>query len=315
MAVPDFQKMMLPYLEFLWDGNERTSKELVEHMVQHFDLTQEDRDEVLPSGSNRRLTNRVGWARAHLKGAGLILAVRRGVVQVTNRGKELLSSPPKRLDIKFLDATYKEHYAWAHPKHDSIDFVYTDPGPGPTEISLSELPSIFGTPEEQLDGLVNTLDAQLADELLIQVKAMDPFRFEHLVVDLLLAMGYGGSRKAAGQVTKKSNDEGIDGIINQDRLGVNKIYIQAKRWDKPVGRTEIQKFVGALAGKQATKGIFITTDRFVDTAQKYADGVQHNIVLIDGNGLTELMIEYGIGVSLATSYVVKRVDSDYFVDA
>ena len=302
MSVPDFQSMFLPFLRIVSDGSEHSTRNVINRIADHFKLSKEDREEMLRSGNQRRLDNRVGWARTHLKHALLIAYVRRGVMKITDRGLELLATDPGSLNLRDLDK-YQEHYDWFHTKRSSKG---RDKGPEPDTEDQ--------TPEEQIAGLTKTLELQLADELLSVVGNMDPFKFEQLVVDLLFAMGYGGSREEAAQVTKQSSDEGIDGVINEDRLGLDVIYVQAKRWQASIGRKEIQAFVGALAGKQATKGVFITTSKFATTTTEYANAVSQKVILIDGDRLAELMIEYDIGVSVAEHFKVKRIDTDYFED-
>ncbi|WP_147871344.1 restriction endonuclease [Stieleria maiorica] len=302
MAVPDFQSMFVPFLSVLSDGEEHAIKQVTEAIADEMDLTRQDREEMLSSGSQRRLANRVGWARTHLKHAKLIEYTGRGVMKITQRGLDSLSSHPNGLTLKDLDQ-FAEHYEWHHKKRPS--------SPASTD---GDQRGSTSTPEEQIASLTTELNAKLADDILAQVREMDPYKFEQLVIDLLFAMGYGGSRAEAAKVTKASNDEGIDGIISEDRLGLDMIYVQAKRWKDSVGRKEIQAFVGALAGKQASKGVFITTSSFRNTAIEYAEAVTQKVVLIDGERLGELMIEYDIGVSRDQAFVLKKIDSDYFED-
>ena len=300
MAVPDFQSMFVPFLKIVADGETHATREVINDIADHFELSKEDREELLPSGKQRRLNNRVGWARTHLKYALLIDYVSRGVLRITSRGLEVLASNPGQLTLKDLDK-FPEHDEWFHKKSPKKNEERTD-----TDDSVER------PPLELIESSTESLNLQLADELMIVVRSMDPYQFEKLVVDLLFAMGYGGSREEAAKVTKASNDEGIDGIINEDRLGLDVIYIQAKRWKDNIGRKEIQAFVGALAGKQANKGVFITTSRFRDTAIQYALSVIQKVILIDGDRLSELMIEYDIGVSHDQTFVLKRIDLDYF---
>jgi restriction system protein len=296
MPVPDFQSMMLPFLQFAIDGNERELSEVTEHIAQHFNLTPADREESVPSGNQTRLGNRVGWCRTHLKQAGLIEYVRRGVFRITERGKQVLAQQPDALSLKFLDQ-FPEHRDWFH--REKLE-----------EVSQASVE--VQTPEERMEELADDLKQKLAADIIDRLKAMNPFRFERVVLDLLVAMGYGGSRKEAAQVGKGSNDGGVDGLINEDRLGLDRIYVQAKRWQQTVGRPEIQNFVGALAGQHATKGIFITTSDFSSGANDFAKSVPQRVILIDGQRLAELMIEHNIGVSRAFTHEIKRVDSDYF---
>ena len=305
MAVPDFQSMFVPFLKIASDGNEHSIKGVTEAIANCFDLVKEDREEMLPSGNQRRLANRVGWARTHLKHALLIDYMGRGIVKITDRGLELLASNPSALSLKNLDE-FPEHNEWFHKKR---------PGKSPTIDSDEDRETDGLTPVERISSLTKSLNLQLVDDLLSNVRKMDPYRFEQLVVDLLFAMGYGGSRAEAARVTKASNDEGIDGIINEDRLGLDVIYIQAKRWKENVGRKEIQAFVGALAGQQANKGVFITSSRFSENAVAYAKAVNQKIILIDGERLGELMVEYDIGVSKDQAFVLKKIDSDYFEES
>lgn len=301
MAVPDFQSMLLPFLQIIADGKEHPIKQITASIADAMGLSKDDREEMLPSGNQRRLANRVGWARTHLKNALLIDYTGRGVLKITQRGRDSIASNPGGLTLKDLDL-FPEHYEWRHKERADDPIGVIDPNPVVDKL----------TPDEQIASLTSALNFQLADELLTQVRAMDPYKFEQLVIDLLFAMGYGGSRAEAAHVTKASNDEGIDGIISEDRLGLNMIYVQAKRWKDSVGRKEIQAFVGALAGKQASKGVFITTSTFRNTATEYADAVTQKIVLIDGERLGELMIEYNVGVSTYQTFVLKKVDLDYF---
>ncbi len=302
MAVPDFSAMFVPFLQVLSDGSEQHIQTITETVADRMGVSKEDRELMLPSGNQRRLANRVGWARTHLKHAALIEYCGRGVMKITDRGLQLLTTKPASLSLKDLDQ-FAEHKAW-RSKGKNIDGGGGGVSPVVVEPGL--------TPMEQMSTLSSELNRQLADDLLTQVRSMDPYKFEQLVIDLLFAMGCGGSRSEAARVTQASNDEGIDGIINEDRLGLDVIYVQAKRWKDNVGRKEIQAFVGALAGKQATKGVFITTSAFRDTAVEYAQAVAQKVVLIDGERLGELMIEYDIGVSHDQTFIVKKVDSDYF---
>ena len=301
MAVPDFQSMMLPFLQFAADGKDHDSDEVADYLTTFFKLTYDDRDELLPSGSQTRLNNRIGWCRTHLKQAGLIEAVRRGVFRITKRGLDVLAQKPTALNLKFLDQ-FPEHLEWFHAERETPEQSITSP-------------AITVTPEEQMGVIAGDLKKKLGSDLLERIKVMNPYRFERVVLDLLLAMGYGGSREEAATVTQKSNDEGIDGLINEDRLGLDCIYVQAKRWQNSVGRPDIQNFVGALAGKHASKGVFITTSAFVPNAIEYAKSISHRVILIDGVRLAELMIQYNIGVSKGDVYEIKRIDGDYFEES
>ncbi len=270
-------------------------------------MTDEEKDERLKSGM-LRVGNRVGWAMSHLTKAGLIEKVAKATYKATQAGMEFLKKheghPVNYHDLKAVDG-YEE--AWQSASKANQSAKQSKPTPsGETSDS---------TPEESIDQAVEEMESSLRAELLEQLITVDPYRFERIVLDLLFSMGYGGSREEAAQVTKKSNDEGIDGIINEDRLGLDVIYVQAKRWQNTVGRKEIQSFVGALAGQQANKGVFITTSDFATTATDYAAAVTQKIILIDGERLTDLMIEHDVGVSTARTIAIKRVDSDYFEES
>jgi restriction system protein len=231
----------------------------------------------------------------------LIEYVKSGVFRITERGKQLVAKNPTVVNLKVLDQ-YPEHYEWFHSKKDSTE--KSEPVTEP----LNETQ----TPEERIEALAEDLSKKLSSDLLDRIKEMDPFRFERVVLDLLLAMGYGGSRKEAAEIGKGVNDGGIDGLINEDRLGLDRIYIQAKRWQGPVGRPQIQNFVGALAGQNASRGIFLTTSDFSAGAVEFVKTIQQRVILIDGQRLAELMIEHNIGVSRSQVIEVKKVDSDYF---
>lgn len=300
MPVPDFQSMMVPFLAFLSDGKQRELRQVREAIAQHFKLSTQDREELLPSGNQTRLDNRVGWCRTHLQRAMALEYVARGVLKITERGREVLSKNPGGITLRILDQ-YPEHYQWYHREKEE-------------KSGLTQATVPTATPQEQIEFLIGDLKQRLSGELLEVVKRMDPFRFEKLVLDLLLAMGYGGSRQEAAIAGKGVNDGGIDGLINEDRLGLDRIYVQAKRWQNSVGRPEIQGFVGALAGKHAQKGIFLTTSEFSDGALEYVKNLPQRVILIGGQRLAELMIEHNIGVAPADTFQIKKVDLDYFED-
>ncbi len=296
MPVPDFQTIMLPFLRLLKDSKEYAVRDTVELLADEFNLSESERREMLPSGQQTILYNRVVWARTYLKKAGLVESIKRGVVKITNRGLQVLKSNPERIDINFLDQ-FPEFVEFKKIKREK-----------PAELASDELE----TPEEVLENSFQTLRQSLANEILEQIKSNPPSLFEKIVVDLLVKMGYGGSLRDAGQAIGKSGDEGIDGIIKEDRLGLDIIYVQAKRWANTVGRPEIQKFAGALQGQRAKKGVFITTSDFSRDAQDYASRIDSKIVLIDGEQLAQLMIDHNIGVTPVVNYEIKRIDSDYF---
>jgi restriction system protein len=298
MSIPDFQSVMRPLLEHLEDGRERTTQETLEAMAAHFGLTEDERLVLLPSGRQPVFTNRVAWAKSHLKGAGCLESPRRAVYKITDRGRHLLSSQAGRIDMRALQqfAEYQEFRRPGERKDET-----------PQAPAVDEM-----TPEEHIEYGHQQIRAQLADEMLERVKQCPPEFFERLVVELLIAMGYGGSRADAGRAVGRSGDGGIDGIIKEDRLGLDTIYIQAKRWENVVGRPEIQKFAGALQGQRAHKGIVITTAGFSKGAHEYVASIDSTIVLIDGNQLAAHMIDQGVGVTPVEEYAIQRLDADYF---
>lgn len=277
------------------DEKEHFILDTIEHLVSEFNLNEDERKELLPSGRQARFNNRVGWARTYLKKAGLIESAKEGYFLITQLGLEVLKEDPERIDIKYLEK-YPEFVEFRKAKKDK-------------EVKIED-----ATPEEVIESACQGLSDNLGIELLQNVKNCSPAFFERLVIDLLIKMGYGGTRKDAGQAIGKSGDEGIDGIIKEDRLGLDAIYIQAKRWGNPVSRPEIQKFVGALQGQKAKKGIFITTSTFTHEAEDYIKKIENKIILIDGDMLTKLMIDHNIGVSPLSLYEIKRMDMDYFTE-
>lgn len=301
MSIPDYQATLLPLLRFSGDGAEHSLRDAIESLAGEFKLSDEDRRELLPSGQQEVFANRVGWARTYMKKAGLLRTTRRGFFQITDRGQSALAQKPVRIDGKFLDQ---------YPEFREFKALRKQPATN-GEIEEEEQAR---TPEEALERAYQNLRADLAADLLAQIKQSPPALFERLVVELLVKMGYGGSRKDAGRAIGKSGDEGIDGIIKEDRLGLDIIYIQAKRWDNTVGRPEIQKFAGALQGQRARKGIFITTSDFSRDAHDYAARIDSKIVLIDGEQLAQMLIDHNIGVAPVANYEIKRVDSDYFTE-
>jgi restriction system protein len=245
----------------------------------------------------------VGWARTYLKKAGLIESTKRGYFKITERGSKVLEEKPEEINVRFLKR-FPEFLEFQSLKKEKAE---------EEKISEIEEKSIL-TPEESIESAHQRLSKNLASELIQQVKSCSPSFFEKLVIDLLVSMGYGGTRKDAGEAIGRSGDEGIDGIIKEDRLGLDIVYLQAKRWENPVSRPEIQKFAGALQGQRAKKGIFITTSAFTKDAREYAEKIESKIVLIDGETLAQLMIDHNIGVSPIASYTLKKVDNDYFVE-
>ena len=306
MPIPDFQSFMLPVLVLASDGREHSLEEAREVTAREFNLTPEERNELLPSGRQRRFDNRVAWAKVFLEKARVLSSSRRAHFEITERGRELLAESPKRIDIPLLNR-YEEFRSFRStaPRNESA-------GNGAPSTTDSDAQS--RTPEELLEQAYETIRTGLASEVLARVKAAPPQFFERLVVELLLKMGYGGDRAEAGKAIGGVGDEGIDGIISEDRLGLDAIYIQAKRWDGSVGRPEIQKFVGALHGKRARKGVFITTGNFSAEARDYVSRIDPRVVLIDGRELASYMVDLDLGVTPKATYQVKRIDSDYFVD-
>lgn len=302
MAVPEFNEIKAPALEFFADGQPHRIPEAYVELAKYFALSDADLNEMLPSGTQSRWHNRANWACYDLYRAGLLDRPKRGVYVITEMGRKIAQQKPKQIDREFL-MQFPEFAKWIE-----ITEAKGQVSDEQKEVALKSA----ATPNEVIDAAFDGLHATLRSELLELVRKIDPFRFEHLVLDLLLAMGYGGSREEAATVTQKSNDEGIDGLINEDRLGLDRLYVQAKRWKDSVGRPQIQSFVGALAGQHAQKGIFITTSDFSSAAHEYVRNLPQRVILIDGQRLAELMIEHNIGVSRAYVYEVKRVDSDYF---
>ncbi len=305
MAVPDYQSLMLPLLKFVGKKKaETTTSEAVEFLATELKLTDDDIKELLPSGIQSAFVNRVGWASTYMKKAGLLESTRRGYYQITDRGNELLAKQPKHIDVKLLKQ-YPEFLEFQQLKG-------TRSGGKPTN-ARETTDNSSSTPSEALESAYENLRDELADELLGRLKKTTPAFFERVVVELLVKMGYGGSRADAGKAIGKSGDGGIDGIIKEDKLGLDVVYIQAKRWDNsPVGRPDVMQFVGALQAQKANKGIFLTTSRFTEDARGYVTQIGSKIVLIDGDRLTELMIEHDVGVSTVSLYPVKKIDIDYF---
>ncbi|MCY2990770.1 MAG: restriction endonuclease [Planctomycetota bacterium] len=290
MAIPDFQSMMLPLLRFAAAGGEHSVAESRSPLGDQFGLTDDERAELLPSGQQSRFNNRLAWAAVYLERAGLFAKTRRGHFKITPRGTEVLADPPERIDISFL-----KRFA------EFVDFRTKPPGVEPT-------------PEETLQAAYQTIRDTLAAEILAIVKASSPSFFERLVLDLMLKMGYGGSREKAGSLTNDGADAGIDGIINEDQLGLDVIYLQAKRWENTVGRPEIHRFVGALHGQRAKKGVFLTTSTFSHDAIEYVASIDPKVVLIDGLNLAQLMIDFNVGVRRSQLFEIKKIDSDYFAE-
>jgi len=301
MPVPDFQSWFLPLLKRLSDGELHRMPDLYEQLADDLKLSEADRNEVLPSGKQVTYENRIGWARTYLKKAGLLESPGRSLCRITARGKEVLASNPAKINIKLLEQ-YPEF----------VDFHRAAPKQVGASVSKATDSESDETPEETLERVHQGIKTQLVQELLERIKAAPPSFFERLVVELLLRMGYGGSREDAGRTVGKSGDGGIDGFINEDRLGLDVIYLQAKRWEATVGRPVVQAFIGSLEGFRARKGVLITTSSFSQDARNFVGQIEKKIVLIDGEQLANLMVEHNLGVSTVTTYDIKKVDSDYF---
>ena len=304
MPIPDFQSVMLPLLQHSADGTEHTLPETEDFLAQYFKLGEAERNELLSSGRQSRFGNRVGWAKQHLMKAGLLESPRRSVFRISERGNAVLGKQPERISMAFLKQ-FPEYLEFLRPSNNNDSSV---------KETVEELEIIEKSPKEVLDDAYSRLNKALQQELLEKVRQSHWRFFERLVVELLVEMGYGGSVKDAGRVTQPTNDGGIDGVIKEDKLGLDVIYLQAKRFEagNKVGRPEIQSFVGALEEKRAMKGVFITTSSFASTANEYVKNISKKVILIDGEQLADFMIEYGVGVSTVDVYKIKRLDSDYF---
>ncbi len=305
MSVPDYQSIMLPLLQLASERNDEIStSEATEILAERFELSDEDIKEMLPSGIQSTFVNRVGWASTYMKKAGLLEPIRRGFYKITQRGQDLLKKKPSKIDVKLLKQfpEFKEFQQLRGTRR------------GDKKSDIGHVLSFESvTPSEALERAYENLRDELADELLEKLKKATPSFFERIVVELLVKMGYGGSRSDAGKAIGRSGDGGIDGIIKEDKLGLDVVYIQAKKWENnSVGRPDVMQFAGALQAQKATKGIFITTSRFTEDARNYVSQIGSKIVLIDGDQLSELMIEHDVGVSTISMYPVKKIDSDYF---
>lgn len=304
MSLPGYQEFMLPLLRTASDGTDHALAEVVATLADQMNISEEERNSLLPSGQTR-VYNRVAWAMTYLSKSLLIEKTGRGRFKIAPRGAEVLKKNPVRIDNKFLEQ-FEEYRAFKTKKKVKIDAVVG------TRDSDARIEDQDITPDERLDVAYNELRETLADDLLNRVRAGSPKFFEHLVVRLLVAMGYGGGQLDRAEVTGKSGDEGIDGVIREDRLGLDMIYVQAKKWENTVGPGDIDKFVGSLMRKKATKGVFITCGMFTDGAERAGKEAAVKVRLIDGDELAELMIDYNVGVAIAGTYTVKKVDTDFF---
>jgi len=307
MTIPDYESLMLPFLRLLADRQPWRTKQAIESLARQFDLSAEELAQMLPSGATTTFGSRVGWAKTYLKQAGLIKQPSRGISQITERGLAALQEAPDRIDGHFLER-YSEFLAFKTRARSGTSDKPTSHH-SPSDVSGSD----SQPPQERIETAAREIQQSLSDELLQTIKDCSPGFFERLVIQLLLKMGYGGSRQEAGQAVGRSGDGGIDGVIAEDRLGLDSIYVQAKRWQGSVGEPPLRDFLGALVSRGANKGVFITTGLFTDAAQQFARrSPQHKVVLIDGPRLTELMIEHGLGVSVQSTFELKRIDSDFF---
>ncbi|MCC6326987.1 MAG: restriction endonuclease [Acidobacteria bacterium] len=306
MALPTYQSAMLPLLKFAGDRQEHSLRDATRAVSEAFKLTEDERNQLLSSGRKSVIDDRVGWARTYLGQAGLLDSTRRGHFRISERGFNFLSTNPTEVNVQLLKQfpEFAAFLARKSKKKSGID----------EPVSPEAIPENESTPEEAFETSFQTIRNSLANEVLEQVKACSPSFFERLVVELLVAMGYGGTLQDAGKAVGKSNDGGIDGIIKEDRLGLDVIYLQAKKWEATVGSPELRGFAGALMGKQATKGVFITTSNFSNGARDYVKSISSNIILIDGEELADLLIDFNVGVNVVANYEIKRIDSDYFVE-
>lgn len=302
MSIPDYQTLMAPLLALSSDGRERRFRDAVDELAERLGISEEDQTELLPSGRQAVFRNRVGWARTYLVQAGALESTRRGFFQITERGMKLIQEHPHRVDNSILES-FEEFQEFKRRKTAGVALSEEE---AHVEIAESE------TPEDAMARAYKKLRREMESEILSIVSSVSPAFFEQLVVDVLVQMGYGGNAQDAARAVGRSGDGGIDGIINEDHLGLDVIFIQAKRWEASVGRPEVQKFAGALQGQRARKGIMITTSDFTREAQEYAGNIDSKIVLINGAKLASLMLDHNVGVSIVGQYQIKRIDSDYF---
>jgi restriction system protein len=309
MAIPDYQTLMLPVLKVAGDGQEHRIGDVVNQLAIEFGLTEEEKQQILPSGMQLSFANRVGWAKTYLVQAGLLKATKRAHFKITDRGRKVLAQGPPRIDNEYL-SQFAEF----------IQFRERGRLPVGTESTFAAdagkvaLPA--ETPDELLRGTVRQIETALRKELLDRILAAPPAFFEGLIVALLIAMGYGGSREDAGKIVGRSGDGGIDGVIDQDALGLDRVYVQAKRYgvENPVSEAEIRAFSGSLGAAKANKGVFVTTSYFTQPAQNFAERHPFKIVLIDGERLAALMIRHNVGVRIDETLYLKKMDEDFFVE-
>jgi restriction system protein len=307
MAIPDYETLMLPLLKVVSDGQEHPIGGVVQQLADEFGLTQEERLQLLPSGKQATIANRVHWAKTYLSQAGLLQATRRAYFKITDRGRQALAQSPTRIDNSYL-LQFPEFVQFRSRAREPETTVSAE--------NVVALTTGTQTPDEVLRSTVKQIEAALSKELLNRILAAPPAFFESVIVTLLLAMGYGGSRADAGQVIGRSGDGGIDGVIDQDALGLDRVYVQAKRYapDNAVSEPEIRAFSGSLGAAKANKGVFVTTSSFTQPAQVFADRHPFKIVLIDGEQLTALMVRHNVGVRVDETLYLKKVDEDFFAD-
>jgi restriction system protein len=298
MAIPDYETLMLPILHFLSEGGVKKTREIINKIIREFEITPEETKELIPSGRAKLIDNRVGWACTYLRKHGLMSSPQRGQNRITDEGINILSSKPDRIDSKLLKKLY----------HDEASDKFLDTK---SRIDIDENDISNKTPEEIIGIQSEIINQSLAKDLLNNISQIEPEQFEQLVVDLLLAMGYGGTVEDAGSAIGRSNDGGIDGLIKEDVLGLDTIYLQAKRWQNTIPIKEIRDFAGALLSKRSNKGVFITTSNFPPSAHEFVSAIDRKIILIDGNRLTQ-MIKYNLGVSIKEQISIKEIDIDYF---
>lgn len=305
MPIPNYQALMLPLLKEAAEG-EATVPQIADKVAEHFQLSPEERGRLRPGGRQTVLHNRLHWAKLYLSKAGLLERPSRGRFRVTEAGRTLLAQQPTHIDNNFLDQ-YPGFHEFRVGQPNAGD-VAVEPGPGAAAVAN------VATPEEQIDEAYAALQSSLRSALLTRILENSPEFFEAIIVDLLVAMGYGGSHRNAAERLGRTGDGGVDGIINEDRLGLDRIYIQAKRWaaDHPVGRPDVQGFLGSLVGRGATKGVFVTTSSYSAQAKDFVSNLTQRIVLIDGYGLADLMIEHNVGVRTSRNVEFKRIDEDFF---
>lgn len=294
--------MVFPILKYAGDGEIHRVRDIIDPIADELGIPAEDRAIRVPSGVQTRLYNRITWAITYLSKAKLLARPARGAFQITDRGREVLKNPPATV--------HSNRLKWLNQFTEYVEFKHQSTPD--TDTGTSQADDEEETPEEKIESSILQLETDLQDELLDQIKLSTPEFFEQLVIDVLIAMGYGGSRSDAGRAVGRSHDGGIDGIINEDRLGLDSIYVQAKRWDATVGRPVVQAFAGSLEGFRAKKGVFITTSDFAEPARAYVKQIEKRIVLIDGKTLARLMIDHDVGVSIAAEYRIRKIDQDYF---